>query len=290
MDRINLAESAEDMHDATTDFPTEALLESARHLDRLPTGEMLRLIHEEDAKAHAAVGRVLPAIEEAVDVLVTALSGGGRWFNVGAGTSGRLGVLDASEMPPTYGVTPRMVQGVIAGGDRGLRHPVEGAEDQSESAIFELQERGLTLGDAVVAISASGRTPFAMGALEAAHAVGARRIAITCDPGSPLAEAAEVAITPEVGPEVVAGSTRMKGGLAQKMVLAALSTTVMVKLGRVRGNMMTHVTPVSSKLRGRAVRIVMSLGRVDRRVAREALRETEGCVESALQRLGGIES
>ena len=290
MDRINLAESAEDMHDATTDFPTEALLESARHLDRLPTGEMLRLIHEEDAKAHAAVGRVLPAIEEAVDVLVTALSGGGRWFNVGAGTSGRLGVLDASEMPPTYGVTPRMVQGVIAGGDRGLRHPVEGAEDQSESAIFELQERGLTLGDAVVAISASGRTPFAMGALEAAHAVGARRIAITCDPGSPLAEAAEVAIAPEVGPEVVAGSTRMKGGLAQKMVLAALSTTVMVKLGRVRGNMMTHVTPVSSKLRGRAVRIVMSLGRVDRRVAREALRETEGCVESALQRLGGIES
>ena len=290
MDRMNLAESAEDMHDTTTDFPTEALLESARHLDRLPTDEMLRLIHEEDAKAHAAVGRVLPAIEEAVDVLVTALSGGGRWFNVGAGTSGRLGVLDASEMPPTYGVTPRMVQGVIAGGDRGLRHPVEGAEDQSESAIFELQERGLTLGDAVVAISASGRTPFAMGALEAAHAVGARRIAITCDPGSPLAEAAEVAITPEVGPEVVAGSTRMKGGLAQKMVLAALSTTVMVKLGRVRGNMMTHVTPVSSKLRGRAVRIVMSLGRVDRRVAREALRETEGCVESALQRLGGIES
>ena len=228
MDRTNLAESAEDMRDATTDFPTEALLESARHLDRLPTDQMLRLIHEEDAKAHAAVGRVLPAIEEAVDVLVTALSGGGRWFNVGAGTSGRLGVLDASEMPPTYGVTPRMVQGVIAGGDRGLRHPVEGAEDQSESAVFELQERGLSLGDAVVAISASGRTPFAMGALEAAHAIGARRIAITCDPSSPLAEAAEVAIAPEVGPEVVAGSTRMKGGLAQKMVLAALSPGAMM--------------------------------------------------------------
>ena len=131
MERVELAETHQGMNQSSTEFPTEALLESARDLDRLPTSEVLRLIHEEDARAHAAVGRVLPAIEEAVDVLATAISGGGRWFNVGAGTSGRLGVLDASEMPPTFGLAPRIVQGVIAGGERGLRHPVEGAEDES---------------------------------------------------------------------------------------------------------------------------------------------------------------
>jgi len=270
----------------SVEFPTEALLDSARELDRLPVAEVLRLIHEEDGRAHEAVGRVLPQIEAAVDVLATVVAGGGRWFNVGAGTSGRLGVLDASEMPPTYGIAPRIVQGVIAGGDRALRHPVEGAEDDGEAAIFELEQRGLALGDAVVAISASGRTPFALGAIEAAHRVRARTIGITCDPGSPLAEAAEIAIAPAVGPEVVAGSTRMKGGLAQKMVLTALSTAVMVKLGKVRGNLMTHVTPVSSKLRGRAVRIVMTLAGVDRDEARRLLRQTEGCVEAALQLAG----
>lgn len=266
-----------------TDFPTEALLEAARDLDRRPVADVLRLIHDEDANAHAAVGRVLPCIAEAVEVLATVIGGGGRWFNVGAGTSGRLGVLDASEMPPTYGIPPRTVQGLIAGGDRALRHAVEGAEDDPKSAVFELQERGLTLGDAVVAISASGRTPFALGGLDAAHEVGARTIAITCDPHSPLAEAAEISIAPVVGPEVVAGSTRMKGGLAQKMVLSLLSTAVMVRLGKVRGNLMTHVNPVSSKLRGRAVRIVMSLANVEKLEARRLLRESDGSVEAALR-------
>lgn len=267
----------------TVEYPTEALLEEARDLDRRSISEVLELIHAEDGNAHAAVGRVLPQIEEAVEVLATVVAGGGRWFNVGAGTSGRLGVLDASEMPPTFGVAPRIVQGVIAGGDRALRHPVEGAEDDPKAAVFELQERGLTLGDAVVAISASGRTPFALGGLEAAHEVGARTVGITCDPGSPLAHAAEIAIVPIVGPEVVAGSTRMKGGLAQKMVLAAMSTAVMVKLGKIRGNLMTHVTPVSSKLRGRAVRIVMAIAKVDNAEARRLLRETDGSVEAALK-------
>jgi len=271
------------MSSRNVEFPTEAILESAHDLDRRPIADVLRLIHEEDGHAHAAVGRVLPQIEAAVEVLATVLAGGGRWFNVGAGTSGRLGVLDASEMPPTYGIPPRMVQGVIAGGDRALRHPVEGAEDDSESAVFALEQRGLAMGDAVVALSASGRTPFALGALEAAHRVRARTIAVTCDPGSPLAEGAEIAIAPEVGPEVVAGSTRMKGGLAQKMVLTALSTAVMVRLGKVRGNLMTHVAPASNKLRGRAVRIVMALGDVDRAEARRLLRETDGCVEAALR-------
>jgi N-acetylmuramic acid 6-phosphate etherase len=267
-------------------LPTEAVLEAARDLDRRSTGEVLRLIHEQDAFAHAAVGRCLTQMEEAVEVLATAIAGGGHWFNVGAGTSGRLGVLDASEIPPTYGMNPRVVQAVIAGGDRALRHPVEGAEDDSAAAAFELQERGLAPGDVVLGISASGRTPYVIGAMEAAREVGARRIVITCDANSLLAQCGEISIVPQVGAEVVAGSTRMKGGLAQKMVLAALSTAVMVKLGKVRGNFMTHVTPVSNKLRGRAVRIVMEITGVDRARARDLLRENEGSVERALEAAG----
>ena len=267
-------------------LPTEAVLEAARDLDRRSTGEVLSLIHEQDAFAHAAVGRCLTQMEEAVDVLATAIAGGGHWFNVGAGTSGRLGVLDASEIPPTYGMNPRVVQAVIAGGDRALCHPVEGAEDDSAAAAFELQERGLAPGDVVLGISASGRTPYVIGAMEAAREVGARRIVITCDANSLLAQCGEIAIVPEVGAEVVAGSTRMKGGLAQKMILAALSTAVMVKLGKVRGNFMTHVTPVSNKLRGRAVRIVMEITGVDRARARDLLRENEGSVERALEAAG----
>jgi N-acetylmuramic acid 6-phosphate etherase len=264
-------------------FPTEAILDDARDLDRMSVSEVLALIHREDRVAHEAVGRVLPQMEEAVEVLSTSLAGGCRWFNVGAGTSGRLGVLDASEMQPTYGVNPRTVQSLIAGGDRALRNAVEGAEDDSEAAIFELQERGLQLGDCVLAISASGRTPFALAAVDAAREVGARTIGLCCDADSMLAHSVEIAITPVVGPEVVAGSTRMKGGLATKMVLAALSTAVMVKLGKVTGNLMTEITPLSSKLRGRAVRIVMSLAGVDRERARGLLRDSHGCVQTAVR-------
>lgn len=266
---------------------TEAALGEARHLDKLRVGEVLDLIHAQDGHAHAAVGAVLPEIARAVDVLVCVLGGGGRWFNVGAGTSGRLGVLDASEIPPTFGMPAQCVQGVIAGGERALRHPVEGAEDNAEAAAWELRERGLGMGDAVVAISASGRTPFAIGGLEAAHEVGARRIAITCNPDSLLADAAEVAIVPETGPEVLAGSTRMKAGLAQKMVLHLLSTTVMVQLGRVEGNLMTHLTPVSAKLVSRAIRILTTLGGVDEERARDLLNRHEGRVEAALRELRG---
>jgi N-acetylmuramic acid 6-phosphate etherase len=223
--------------------------------------EVLRLIHAEDGVAHAAVAAELPRMAEAVEVLCCSLAGGGRWFNIGAGTSGRIGVLDASEIPPTYGLPPRVVQGVIAGGDRALRQAVENAEDDAQGGALALEERGLTIGDVVVAIT----------------------IAITCDPDSPLAESVEIAITPQVGAEVVTGSTRMKGGLAQKMVLSALSTAVMVRMGRVRGHHMTHVSPASSKLRGRALRMVMELGGVGRDRARELLRQTEGSVEGALE-------
>ncbi len=263
--------------------PTEASLERSGALDDMSSEEILQLIHSEDAVAHAAVGEVLPQMAAAVEVLACALSGGGRWFNVGAGTSGRLGVLDASEIPPTYGLSPRIVQGVIAGGERALRSAVEGAEDDLQAGSLALEERGLTLGDVVLGISASGTTPFVLGAIEAAGKLGARTIALTCDPNSPLAESVEISIAPRVGAEVVTGSTRMKGGLAQKMILSALSTSVMVRMGRVRGHHMTHVSPVSSKLRGRAVRIVMELGGVDRDRAREILRVTEGSVELALE-------
>ena len=222
---------------------TEAINESSQDLDRRSAAEILEVIHVEDRRAFDAVGRVLPDLERAVDVLVCTLGGGGRWFNVGAGTSGRMGALDAAEIPPTFGLSGDRVRAIVAGGQRALVKAVENAEDNPEAGAWELREMGLAAGDAVVAISASGHTPFVLGCLDAAHEANARSIAITCDAGSPLAEAAEIAIVLEVGPEVIAGSTRMKGGLAQKMVLHLLSTTVMVRLGYVAGNLMTNHLP-----------------------------------------------
>jgi N-acetylmuramic acid 6-phosphate etherase len=264
---------------------TEAVLEATRDLDRRSTREVLEAIHAEDLVAAEAVGRVLDQVERAVEVLVLVLQGGGRWFNVGAGTSGRMGVLDAAEIPPTFGYPADRVQAIQAGGREAVFRAIEGAEDRAEDAREELRRRDLLAGDAVVAISASGRTPFPRGALEEAIAVGARRIALTCDPGSPLASLAEVVIAPEVGPEVIAGSTRMKGGLAQKMVLHLLSTTVMVRLGRVEGNQMTNLVPASRKLEQRALRILCSLGRIGEAEARALLRECHGSVQDALARL-----
>jgi N-acetylmuramic acid 6-phosphate etherase len=264
--------------------PTEAVLEATRGLDQWSVEEILRAIHCEDRRACVAVGKVLPDLARAVDVLVTTLAGGGRWFNVGAGTSGRMGALDAAEIPPTFGLAPSRVQAVVAGGDRALSRAVEGAEDNAEAAQWALRERGLAAGDAVVAISASGHTAFALGAVEAAHAAGARSMAVTCDPASPLAAAAEISLAPEVGPEVIAGSTRMKGGLAQKMVLHLLSTTVMVKLGYVEGNRMTHLTAASRKLQNRALELVMELGGVTESKALELLDACGGRAHEAIER------
>jgi len=261
---------------------TEAVLEATADLDQRSVEEILAAVHRQDRVAVDAVGKALPEVARAVDVLVCTLSGDGRWFNVGAGTSGRMGALDAAEIPPTFGLPPDRVQGIIAGGEGALMRAVEGAEDDPEAAARELRERALSASDAVVAISASGQTPFALGSLEAAREAGARTIAITCDPASPLAEAAEIAIVPEVGPEVIAGSTRMKGGLAQKMVLHLLSTTVMVRLGLVSGNRMTHVMAVSNKLRVRAVRIVMDLGGLDEACATALVEECDGSPAAAL--------
>jgi len=268
-------------------FTTEAILEETRDLDRWDTERILRAIHDEDGRAWEAVGAVLPRVAEAAEVLVVALSGGGRWFYVGAGTSGRIGALDAAELPPTFGVPRNRVQAVVAGGEAALIRAIEGAEDHAERATFALQERGLAPGDVVVAISASGRTPFALGSLDIAHEVGARTIGITCNPGSPLAESVEIAIVPQVGPEVIAGSTRMKGGLAQKMVVNMLSTAVMVRLGYVQGNLMTHLRPASEKLRDRALRIVMEVGGLDREGAEKLLAECDGSAAEATRRLRG---
>jgi len=266
------------------DAPTEAILADTSDLDRRSVEDVVAAIHAQDRAAFEAVGKVQGAIAQAVDVLVCVLAGGGRWFNVGAGTSGRMGALDAAEIPPTFGLPPGRVQGLIAGGARALGRAVEGAEDDPHAATWELRERGLRSGDAVVAISASGTTPYVLGSLEAAHAVGARTIAVTCDPASPLAEGAEIAIAPLVGPEVIAGSTRMKGGLAQKMVLHTLSTAVMVKLGYVSGNLMTHLVPSSRKLRRRAEGLIASLGGVSEERAAELLDTSHGSVRAALER------
>ncbi len=266
---------------------TERILDSTRELDRFSLDELLEAIHAEDRRALEAVGKVLPEVALAVDALVLALQGGGRWFNVGAGTSGRMGALDAAEIPPTFGMPPERVQAVMAGGPAALWRAGEGAEDDAAAARAELRRRGLAPGDAVVALSASGRTPFALAALEEASDTGARRIAICCDPRSPLARAAEIAIVPLVGPEVIAGSTRMKGGMAQKVVLHMLSTAVMVRLGRVEGNLMTNLLPSSRKLERRALRIVMSLAGVDEARARELLREARGSIQDAVSRARG---
>ena len=269
------------------DAPTEAILADTSDLDRRSVEEVVAVIHAQDRAAFEAVGKVLGPMAQAVDVLVCVLAGGGRWFNVGAGTSGRMGALDAAEIPPTFGLPPGRVQGLIAGGARALGRAVEGAEDDPHAAAWELRERGLRSGDAVVAISASGTTPYVLGSLEAAHAVGARTIAVTCDPASPLAEGAEIAITPLVGPEVIAGSTRMKGGLAQKMVLHTLSTAVMVRLGYVSGNLMTNLVPSSRKLRRRAEGLIASLGGVSAERAAELLDACHGSIRGALERARG---
>ncbi len=266
---------------------TETVCEDTRDLDRRTAAEIVAAIHAEDRTVAEAVGRVLPEIVRAVDLLVLVLQGGGRWFSVGAGTSGRLAVIDAAELHPTFGFPSERAQGIIAGGPEALVRAAEGAEDCGEAARAELRARDLLPGDAVLAVSASGRTAFALAALEEAREVGARRVALTCDPSSPIARAAEISIAPEVGPEVIAGSTRMKGGLAQKMVLHTLSTAVMVRLGRVEGNEMTNLVPSSRKLQRRAVRILCTRAGVAESAAREALAACHGSVSAALEKLRG---
>jgi N-acetylmuramic acid 6-phosphate etherase len=237
---------------------TEQFNPETSEIDRLPTLEALRLMNAEDRKVAEAVGRVLPAVARAVDGIVARLERGGRLFYVGTGTSGRLGVLDASECPPTFGVAPELVQGVIAGGYEACHRAVEASEDDRAAGARDLEARGVGAADAVVGIAASGRTPYTVGAVEYARGVGALTVGVTCNPGTELARAAEVPIEPLVGPEVIAGSTRLKSGTAQKLVLNMLSTMAMVRLGYVSGNRMSNLKPGNAKLRERAVGIVMA--------------------------------
>jgi N-acetylmuramic acid 6-phosphate etherase len=264
---------------------TEAPLEGGAELDHASSAEIVAAIHAEDRRAFEAVGAVQGDVARAADALVEVLRGGGRWLYVGAGTSGRLACADAAELPPTFGLEPDRVVGLIAGGPEALARAQEGAEDDADAARAALAAHGLSARDAVVAVSASGATPFTLAALAAARDAGARRIAITCDPDSPLAAAAEIAIAPDTGPELIAGSTRMKAGIAEKMVLHQLSTAVMVRLGRVERNRMTWLRPGSRKLWQRAVRLVAELGGVDEARARGLLERAGGSVSEALRGL-----
>ena len=240
-------------------------------IDTLATIEALQLINSEDRKVAEAIEKILPAVARAVDAIAERLEAGGRLIYIGTGTSGRLGVLDASECPPTFGVPPDLVQGVIAGGYEACYKAVEASEDDRQAGARDLQERGLTSKDAVVGIAASGRTPYTIGAVEFGRSLGGLTFCFTCNSDTELARAVEIPIEPIVGPEVIAGSTRLKSGTAQKLVLNMLSTMSMVRLGYVTGNRMTNMQPKNIKLRQRATGLVMDECGIDEQAAKSAL-------------------
>ncbi|MEI9980874.1 MAG: N-acetylmuramic acid 6-phosphate etherase [Edaphobacter sp.] len=239
-------------------LPTESRNPLTEHIDQLPTLDMLRLINDEDAKVAQAVAAELPNIARAVDAIAQRFQQGGRLFYIGAGTSGRLGVLDASEIPPTFSMPPTLVQGLIAGGDSALRKSSESSEDSPEQGAADIATHSLTQNDTLIGIAASGRTPYVLGALAHAKKLGALTIALTCVPDSVMAANADIAIAPITGPEVITGSTRMKAGTATKLVLNMLSTGVMIKTGAVYGNLMVNVQPTNAKLVDRAQRIIIA--------------------------------
>ncbi len=268
-------------------LPTEARNPASERIDEVSTLEMLRVIHAADQEAVAAVGCELPRIAAAVDAIAARIEVGGRLFYLGAGTSGRLGVLDASECPPTYNTPPDLVQGIIAGGDTALRRSIERAEDSPALGARDLEESGFSAADALVGIAASGRTPYVLGGMEHARKLGALTIGLTCVPGSPLAQAAQIAIVPATGPEVVTGSTRMKAGTATKLVLNMLSTGALVRLGYVYSNLMVNVQPTNTKLADRAARIIAAITGLDHDAAAQLLAKAES-VKTAIvmQKLG----
>ena len=257
----------------------------SKDLSSQSTAEIVALMNDEDATVAAAVKRVLGDVVKAVDETVARLSKGGRLFYTGTGTSGRLGVLDASECPPTFGVSPELVQGVIAGGYDACHRAVEASEDNAEAGAADLKARGFGEGDVLVGIAASGRTPYTVGAVKFAREIGAFTVGLTCVPGSAITQAAELSIVPVVGPEVLTGSSRLKAGTAQKMVLNMISTATMVRLGYVSGNRMSNLQPRNIKLRERAVRIVMAETGVDEETATAALESSKWIVQGALKDL-----
>jgi len=261
---------------------TERSNPKSTDIDRKSTLEIVRIISDEDRKVPDVIARDLRKIAEIVDAVVEALRTGGRVFYVGAGTSGRLGVLDASEMPPTFGVPPSMFQGIIAGGPVALRRSVEAAEDNEESAVHELKRRGFSRGDVLIGLSASGRAPFVLAASKEAKRIGARVFAVTCNAKSPVSRIADCTVVLRVGPEIIAGSSRMKCGTAQKMVLNMISTASMVRLGKAHRNVMVGLQPKSRKLRARAVRIISQIAEVKSDVAKEMLGQSGGDIRCAI--------
>ncbi len=253
---------------------TEQQNSHSRGLDRKSTLGILRALNREDARVASAVRRELPNITRAVDAIVNSLQRGGNLYYVGAGTSGRLAVLDAAECPPTFGTPAKKVRALIAGGARALQHAAEDAEDSARNGARDLRRESVSKSDVVVGLSASGTTPYVLGALDFARKVGAVTVAVTSNPGSPLAKRAQIAIVPKTGPEALAGSTRLKAGTAQKLVLNMLSTASMARLGRVYGNWMVYVALTNRKLRQRGARILQQAAGVSPRAAEHALRQS----------------
>ena len=254
---------------------TESRNQNTLNIDKVSTLEMVKMINSEDKKVALAVEEELPKIAEAIDGIVERMHKGGRLIYIGAGTSGRLGILDASECPPTYGVSEELVQGLIAGGKEAIFRAKEGAEDSKELAAEDLKGISLSENDTVVGLAASGRTPYVIGGLEYANEIGALTASITCNANSEVAKAAKISIAPVVGAEVVTGSTRLKSGTAQKLVLNMLSTGTMIKLGKVYGNLMVDVRATNEKLVERAKKIVCEATGVEREEAENVLKETD---------------
>src|SRR5882724_1965551 len=267
---------------------TEQLNPASSSIDTLPVEQMLRVINSEDRKVAEAVAREIPAIARAVDAIVAAMERGGRLFYIGAGTSGRLGVLDAAECPPTFSVPPGLVQGIIAGGAPALSQATETTEDYPTIGARDLAARGFNARDVLVGIAASGRTPYVLGAVAEAKRLGALTIGISCTPQSEVSRAVDIAIEPLPGPEIVAGSTRMKAGTATKLVLNMLTTGTFIRRGYVFGNLMVNVQPKNSKLRDRARRIIAKAAGVSVERASELLAASGGSVRAAIvmQRAG----
>lgn len=270
------------MVNKTKELVTESINEETNNIDELETKDIVRLINDEDKKVAFAVEKEIPNISEAVEVIYKKIKKGGRLIYIGAGTSGRLGILDASECPPTFGVDPSMVQGLIAGGDKAIRDAVEGAEDNKKGAIKQLNDIDFNEKDVLVGIAASGRTPYVIGGLEYAKEIGSPTIAVTCNPDSEVSTVADISISPVVGPEVIAGSTRMKAGTAQKMVLNMLTTSTMIKLGKVYKNLMVDLQAKNEKLVERCKNIVVKVTNVEKETATKYLEKTNYNVKLAI--------
>ncbi|WPA92468.1 N-acetylmuramic acid 6-phosphate etherase [Providencia zhijiangensis] len=268
---------------------TESRNEASTHIDQLSTIEMLQVINNEDKKVPLAVEKTLPQIAELVDKVAAAFQQGGRLIYSGAGTSGRLGILDASECPPTYGTPHEQVIGLIAGGHQAIFRAVENAEDKPELGEQDLKNIDFNQKDILVGIAASGRTPYVLGAMKYARSLGATVASISCNPDSPVSQAADIAITPIVGAEVVTGSSRMKAGTAQKLILNMITTGAMIRIGKVFGNLMVDVEATNAKLIERQTKIVMEATECDRQSAESALQQCDRhCKTAILMILSGL--